>query len=124
MEVRKDIPEEVKNQIIDGKPRVITEKIPEKLAKKITEKLQLKGKRMQQFLQLSVNIVNAQKKQQELVGLFKSVEDSVSDTLKRAFKKLGLAKKKEYSFRFDGRDSFIGVYNPPKPKPKTQPEKK
>jgi len=121
MEISKNMPEEVKNQKTpDGKPRVITEKIPEKLAKKITEKLQLKGKRIQQFLQLSVSIAKAQQKQQEFLGLFKSVEDSISDNLQRAFKKLGLKKKTDYQFRFDGRDSFIGVYNPPKPKKKEE----
>ena len=124
MEIRKEMPEEVKNQTINGKPRVITEKIPEKIAKKITEKLQLKGKRIQQFFQLSLTIARAQQKQQEFLQLFKSVEDSVSENLKRAFKKLGLAKKTEYLFRFDGRDSFIGVYNPIKKKVQLKDEKK
>lgn len=122
MEIRKEMPEEVKNQIVDGKKRVITEKIPEKFAKKITEKLQLKGKRIQQFFQLSLTVAKAQQKQQETLQLFKSVEDSIADTLKRAFKKLGLTKKQKegYNFRFDGKDSFIGVYNPPRPKNKEE----
>ena len=36
------------------------------------------------------------------------------------YKQEKLAKKKEYSFRFDGKENFVGVYNPPKPKKKEE----
>ena len=117
MEVRKGMPEEVKNQVMpNGKKRVITEKIPDKYIKKIQEGIKKRQKLNQDFFQLSVNIVKAQKAQRELVDRLKANDDSVSDTLKRAGQKTKLQKNKEYNWRFDGRDSFIGVYNPPKPK--------
>lgn len=119
--MRKEKPEEVKNQKTpDGRPRVITEKIPEKFVKKIKEKLALKNKRLQAFVQLSFTIAQAQKKQQESLDLLKSVGDSISDAINQAFKRMKLGKKKEYRFRYDGRDSFIGVMNPPKPKKKEE----
>jgi len=124
MEVRKDMPEEVKNRMVNGKKRVVTERIPEKLVKKITEKLALKRKRLQIFVKLAFQIAQAQKKQQETLGLLTSVEDSISDILNRAYKKMRLANRKEYTWRFDGKENFIGVYNPPRPKKKEEPKKK
>lgn len=116
MEVKKNVPEEVKNQMIDGKPRVVTEKIPEKFAKKIQEKLQKKQKLLNQFLQLSINILNAQEDQRNIAKTLKETKESITGNINIAFKKLRLGKKKYYHWRYDGRDSFIGVYNPPKPK--------
>jgi NCAIR mutase (PurE)-related protein len=122
MEISRNMPEEVKNQKVDGKPRVITIPIPEKILKKIMDKVNLKRKRTQGFFQLSLSIVRAQKQQQQVVDEMASAEQSISNHLKSAHRKLRLNKKPEYQFRFDGKGSFIVVYNPPKPK-KEQPKK-
>lgn len=117
MEVRKTMPEEVKNQIMpNGKKRVVTEKLPDKLLKKFQDGIKKKQKLSQDFFQLSVDIVNAEKAQRELVDRLKANNDSLKDIVTRAGQKLRLQKRKEYNWRFDRRDSFIGVYNPPKPK--------
>lgn len=116
MEIRKEMPEEVKNEIVDGKKRVITEKIPEKFAKKIAEKLALKNKRLQSFVQISFQLAKAQAMQQELLKDLKSVGESISGAINDSFKRLKLAKRKDYNWRFDGKENFVGVYNPPKPK--------
>ena len=116
MDIRNEMPEEVKNQTVNGKPRVITEKIPEKFIKKIAEKLALKNKRLHAFVQVSFQIAKGQETQQVILRDLKSVGDSLSDAIKDAYKKLKLAKKVEYKFRFDGKENFIGVMNPPKTK--------
>ena len=114
--------EEVKNQMIDGKKRVVTEKLPEKFAKKIAEKLVLKKKRLQAFVQVSLQIANANEKQQEILRDLKSAGASISSVIQDSFKRLKLNKRPEYNWRFDGKENFIGVYNPPKPK-KEEPKK-
>ncbi len=119
-EIRKDKPEDVMNQTVNGKKRVVTKEFPEKLKKKMEEKMKLKQKRLKEFVGYSFNIAQAQAKQQEILKTLASVEESVKDTMKRAFKKLRLANEKDYNWRFDGRNSFIGVYNIPKPKPEAK----
>lgn len=123
MEISKDIPEEVKNQTVNGKKRVVTRELPEKLKKKVEEKLLLKRKRLNEFLQLSFNIAKAQGKQQEIIKLIDSADASIKEAIQRSFKKLRLDNEKDYNWRFDGRSSFIGVYNPPKPKEENQSKK-
>lgn len=114
MEVKKNVPEEVKNQKVDGKPRVITEKIPEKQLTKIQDALKKKQKYLNQFLQLSLQIVNAQAEQRDLQKRLSDNDQSYKSRVEDAYKKMKLSKNKDYGFRFDGRDSFIGVHNPPK----------
>ncbi len=122
MEVKKNMPEEVKNQIMpNGKKRVITEKLPDKLLKKYQDGIKKKQKLSQDFFRFSVNIISAQKAQRELVERMKATDDSIKDTVDRASQKLRLQKRTDYKWSFDQRDSFIGVYNPPKPK-KPSPE--
>lgn len=117
MEIRKDIPEEVKNQTVNGKKRVVTRELPEKIKVKVAEKIQLKQKRLKEFVRVSVEVVHAQAKQQELLKTLSSADDSIKEAIQRAFKKLRLGKEKEYEWRFDGRGSFIGVMNPKNIKP-------
>ena len=114
MEIRKDMPEELKNQMVDGKKRVIVEKIPEKLARKIEESLRKKQTLLNKFLKISINVLNAQESQREIVKSLNSLKDSISYNINNAFKKMKLAKRKNYNWQFK-RDSFVGIYNPPKP---------
>ena len=97
------------------KPATITERMPEKIARKVREKLQLRQQRNNRFFQISMAIANAQIQQQKLIGEIKSAGDSANEGIKRAFKKLGLKNKKDYQWRFDGRDGFTGTLIKPKP---------
>lgn len=116
MEVRKNMPEEVKNQIIDGKKRVVTVSLPEKHKKIIEDKQTKKRTLAQQFYKISLNLVKGQKAVQDIVTQMENLDKSIGDRIQDGFKKLRLGKKKDRQWRFDGKGSFIGVYNPPKPK--------
>ena len=122
MEIRKEMPKEVKELTVDGKPRVITEKIPDNLVKDIMEKIKKKSGLLQHFVQMALRIANAQVEQNKTLEKMKNQEQVIGSAINHAYRKMKLGKKKGYSFRFDGRENFIGVYNPPKPKP--QPKKK
>ena len=125
MDVRREMPEEVKNQIMpNGKKRVVTEKISDKFVKKIHETIRKKQKLTNQFLQLSIKVVQAEKAQQELLETLRATSNDTITVLQRASQKMKLQKRKDYNWRFDGRDSFVGVYNPPKPKSVKPEEKK
>jgi len=121
MEIRKNIPEEVKNQKTpDGKPRVITEKIPEDLVKDIKEKVGKKNTLLQGFLRISLQIAGANAQQAQLLEKIKNQEDVIGSAINHAFRKMKLKKKAEYQFRFKGKENFIGVFNPSKPKKKEE----
>ncbi len=121
MDITRKMPEEVKNQMIDGKKRVITEKIPDNLIKDIMEKVKKKSGLFQHFVQMALRIANAQVEQTKTLEKMKNQEQVIGSAINYAHRKMKLAKKKGYSWRFDGKENFIGVYNPPKPK---KPEKK
>ena len=121
MEMRKEMPDEVKNQIIDGKKRVITEKIPDKYLKEIEELKQKKGKAVQEFLQSSVKVVNAQQQQKDILEKVKDADKQIGDMINYTFKKLKLHRRKDRRWSIKGTD-FVGVYNPPRPKPMPPPK--
>jgi len=121
LQVSKDMPDEVKKQTApDGSPRVITKELPEKFKKKVEEKTVLRKKRLQEYLQISLQVGAMQDRLAELRKDLNSVGDSIQDAVKNGFKKLRLDRDKTRRWRFDGRTSFIGVYNPPKPKKDTK----
>ena len=112
----KEMPDEVKNQIMpDGKKRVITEKIPDKYLKEMEEYKKKKGELMQKFFQLSVQIVNVQQQQKDILEKMKDTDKKIGKVVDYTFKKLKLHKRKGRRWQFRG-DSFVGVYNPPSPK--------
>jgi len=121
MKVSKEMPEEVKNQIIDGKKRVVTVPMPKKIAEALAKKLDQKGKLIQKFFQISMSVVKAQRALVDVSKQLEDIEVSVNGRMKDGFKKLRLDKQKDRQWRFDGRSNFIGVYNPP-PK-KVEPKK-
>ena len=46
------------------------------------------------------------------------MKESITDCINDAFKKMKLGKKKNYHWRLSpDSQNFVGVYNPPKPKP-------
>jgi len=120
METRKEMPEEVKNQMVNGKKRVITEKIPENLAKDLKTKRDKKNTLLQGFLRLSLQIANAEAQQVQMLEKIKNQEQVIGSAIEHSFKKMKLRKQSEYQFRFDGKENFIGIYNPPKPKKKEE----
>ena len=121
METRREMPDEVKNQIMpDGKKRVITEKIPDKYLKEMTDNGKKKQELVQKFLQLSVQIVNTQQQQKDMLEKIKDTDKKIGNVVDYAFKKLKLHKNKDRRWSFK-RDSFVGVYNPPRPKNPTPP---
>ncbi len=122
MEIRKDMPEEVKNEMINGKQRVITEKVPEKYMKKLQENNKKKQELLNKMLKVSVKevdvrqkLANIRKEQEDIGQQIINNRNSVQQILSGAFKKLKLGKRKEYNWQFK-QNSFVGVYNPPKPK--------
>lgn len=121
MQMRREIPEEVKNQMIDGKKRVVTVEMPEKQKKAIEKKQEDKKKIAQKFYQIARNVAKAQRVLSELDKQMEDIDQSISDRIKEAYKKLRLNKQNDRQWRYDGRNSFIGVYNPP---PKKKEEKK
>ena len=115
-EIRKNMPEEVKNEMIDGKKRVLTEKIPDKVYKKLEESNKKKQKALQMILQASIKEIEAINMKADAYEKLINARTSIENYIKEGAKKLKLSKKKEYYWRYDGRDSFIGIYNKPKPK--------
>ncbi len=121
METRRDMPDEVKNEIMpDGKKRVITEKLPEKYLKEMQEFKLKKAKIVRQFLQVSVQIVNAQQEQKNMLEKTKDIDKKLGNIVENSFKKLKLNKDKQRNWSFKV-DSFVGVYAPARPnKPKQE----
>lgn len=115
-EIRKEMPEEMKNEVVDGKKRVLTEKIPEKILKKLQESTEKKNKALQEILNASVAEMEAHTMKEQAYEKLKNAKKSMQNYLNTGAKKLKLNKKKDYYWRFDRKDSFVGVYNPPKPK--------
>lgn len=107
---------EIKNQEVAAKNKVLTEKIPENLMDEIKKIGTTKQGTLNQLLQLTIHLLNAQRQQQELLTKLKNTEQKVQNTINYVARKMKLTKKKEYSWRFDGRDSFIGVLQKPKKK--------
>lgn len=114
MKVSKEMPEEVKNQIIDGKKRVVTVPLPKKITEALAKKLDQKGKLIQKFFQISMSVVKGQRAMMDISKQLEDIETSINGRMKDGFKKLRLDKQKDRQWRFDGRSNFIGVYNPPK----------
>jgi len=119
MDVRKEMPNEVKNEIVDGKKKVVTVLLPEKQKTVIEAKREERNKLAQRFYQISINVTKGQRMLNEISIRMEEIDTLIGDRIKEGFKKLKLDKQKERQWRFDGRDSFIGIYNPP-PKKKEE----
>jgi len=98
----------------------VIEKIPEKLLKVINETIQKKRNLLNQFLQISFQVVNAQRQQTNIADKLSNTEQSIGQKIHYAFKKMKLGKRKEYGWKYNGKDSFIGH---PIPKPKKEEKK-
>ncbi len=94
----------------------VVEKIPEKLLIAINEVVNKKRTLLNQFLQVSFRVVNAQKQQKDMSDKLNNNAQSIGQKIQYAFKKMKLGKRKQYQWKYDGKDAFIGQLIP---KPKT-----
>jgi hypothetical protein len=96
----------------------VIESIPEKLLKPIQEARNKNAQLSQRFFQASAQLEEAKRRTSDAYDKMMNNSQGINQRIKRAFDKMKLGKKKSYSWRFNGRDSFIGVPRPqPKPKP-------
>ena len=100
----------------------VIEKIPGHLFKAIDEVMQKKRIFLNQFLQVSFQVVNTQKQQKDIADKLNNNEQSIGQKIQYAFKKMKLGKRKEYQWKFDGKGSFVGMLIP-KPKDKKNSDK-
>ena len=111
--------EQPKEQLApDGKPRVVTETIPEEYVKMLDEKKKERQGLLNQMLQVSFSIAQAQKAQQNLLEKIGNLDQSLKSKLEWVLQKMKLNRAKDRNWRYDGKNGFIGIYNPPKPKKK------
>ena len=107
------------------KPEPVTR--VEKISEKHLEKIEGLKKEIDalnnEFFQLSTQIVGIQKKLNELYDKRQNKAESIQATIKDAGKKLKLDKRKDFNWRYNGTDSFIGVSYTAKPEP-IKPEEK
>ena len=123
MEIRKAMPDEVKNQTLpDGRKRVVTEKIPEKYLKKLQENEQRKQELLNKMLGASIREIDTRKKLRDIQQRQEEIKQSLIDNQKNvqaiinnAFKKMKLGKQKDREWQVK-HGSFVGVINPPRPK--------
>ncbi len=114
MEVRKEMPEEVKNQVIDGKKRVVTIPIPKKEEDIIAEKKKKRNVLAQNLYKLSYNVLKGKRELVKIQEEMENLDAQIGTRIRKCADKLKLKKQPERQWRFDGKASFIGVYNPPK----------
>jgi len=94
------------------KPNTVKEQIPEKQLRDVKKRLDKKQQLLQEFLQLSIT---ATKIRQKIDDIYERINDNgqkIRTSIQHAYKKMKLGKKKNYQWRFDGRDSFIGIEMP------------
>jgi GTP1/Obg family GTP-binding protein len=110
-----DIPDDVKNQIVDGKQRVITENIPQNFLEDIEKENKKMEQLSHQFFSSSRQHVKLGDMLQELETKLHDAEEMRKKIYEHAFNKLKLAKRKDYRWQLKG-NSFVGILNiPPKP---------
>jgi len=105
----------VNPELIPEPPKPIIEQIPEDIMKHIRELGEKKNNLLNQFLNISAQVVDLQTQQKTILDQVKSNSESVGAKIKYAYDKLRLGKKLDYNWKYDGRGNFIGQL---KPKPK------
>ena len=87
----------------------ISEKMPEDIVKVMAEIKVAKMDLAQDFLRSAYKLESVKKRVADVYSRIEEKEKQVSQKIKYAFDKLKLKKKTEYSWRFDGKDTFIGT---------------
>ena len=98
------------------KPKPVIETIPHKILDVMNKLKKDKNQLFNQMLNVSFQVVEMQKQQIVISDKIKSNNDAFRDSIKDAGRKLRLQKRKNYRWRFDGKESFIGELIPEKPK--------
>jgi len=107
--------EQPKEQLAeDGKPRVITETIPAEYLKVIDEQKKNRQGLLNNFLQVSFQLATTQKEQQKIIDQLNDFDNSFRGKIEWVMRKMKLNKMQNRNWRYDGRESFIGIFNPPK----------
>ena len=97
------------------KPKTEERKIPEDLLKQIKDKSDKRNDIFNEFMQVSLQRANAVKKEAELLEKMKNNGQSLQNRIENAFKKMKLKDEKNYNWRFDGNNAFIGIPRPKRP---------
>lgn len=97
-------------------PKPVIETIPHKILDVMNKLRQDKNQLFNQMLNISFQVVELQKQQITISDKIKNNNAAFRDSLKNAGRKLKLQKRKNYRWRFDGKDSFVGNLIPEKPK--------
>jgi len=87
----------------------VSHKIPENFLKDISKHAIEKNKLSRDFLQISINIENAQEVRRDTLTKLKESEKNIQKQIEYAFNKMKLGKDKNYRWQFDGKDTFIGI---------------
>ncbi len=107
------------NKVNEGEvKKVMTEKIPEKMLGDMNKHAKEKQQCSYQLLQITINILNAQEQQKDILTRMKRADDDYKKQVQYAFNKMRLNRDKNYQWRFDGRDSFTGTLIEKKDTPK------
>lgn len=111
-----EIPDEIKNQIVDGKKRVITENIPQRYLDDVEDENKKHRKASQEYFYLSRQNIKIRKRIEELAEKLTHIEGQKKKIYEQAFKKMKLGKKKDYNWQIKGND-FVGILNVTPPVP-------
>ena len=103
-----DIPDEVKKQMVDGKPRVVTENLPPKSKEDFAEWTAKRQKLLQELLNVTMEATKLQKTQQEIYDKIQTASAGIQKILQEASRKLRIDKRTDYNWQFKG-DSFVGI---------------
>ena len=119
LEGRGEKPDTLKPNVDEG-TKPVTVKIPDDILKLITDLSVKKQGLLGQFLNLSAQVVTekakirkVEKVQKETLEHVKEIDKNIQQKMKYAYGELGLNKKTDYRWAYDGKGGFAGT---PKPK--------
>ena len=106
----------------EQKTENIVVEMPEKFKAKYLKKKEEMNLKNGRFFQISLNVTKAQRKLMDIQKEMESTNASMQDDVNQSVKRLKLEKRKDYRWKFNGRDgSFIGI--PVKQQPKKEEKK-
>lgn len=96
----------------EKKIETINEAIPKKLLNPILDAEKNSRKLNRELHNLTIQILALRNRQEKTFKSLQTAGTSIRSKIERAFKKMKLGKKKQYNWRFDGKESFIGINRP------------
>jgi hypothetical protein len=110
-----DIPDEVKNELVEGKPRVVTENIPQNLLDDVEKENKKIEQLANQYYNASRQFFKLEKMVKDMATKITDAEEARKKIYEYAYNKMKLGKRKEYRWQLKG-NSFVGILNMlPKP---------